>query len=215
MEPEAAGRSGSSDGGNRLGVDSLWVDPVVGRGEDAVGPVLDVALVVTSSADGSGFYGGRGGGERADSANRGLEARVKIGLDKVRTVFSIPFVESLTRHVLAGPLVLHLLGEDGATPGLRDAESTSPLRPPLSPSPPQTETRFVDEAQGAAAAPQEMSSRVAASSDERDAARCDSLSGRSAKDGAAGWKDVVDAPRGDLREGDCWERIVFIKVHML
>lgn len=92
---------------------------VLGRKDSASGPLLDVSLVVVSSEDINRLAGNQGG-------DRGLEARVKMKVDDVKIVLSIPFFENLAQYVAVGPLLPEILrvdhgdGDSGGTaPALR------------------------------------------------------------------------------------------------
>lgn len=188
---------------------SLWADPVLGRCEGAVGPVVDVALVVVSSTDRVCCNDGersaaRGVGEASDF---GLEARVKIRLDSVRTVFSIPFVENLTRHVLTGPLLSPWLQN---TDSIQQAGSVDPSWPPPSPPPPNTVTSPDD-------GPQVVTDDgevwgVAALVDVDHADGGGSSSWESAENAATRWEGAGDAPQDSLEEGERWKHFTYIKV---
>lgn len=96
---------------------SVCVEQVLGRKRGAAGPLLDITLVVIPSARrGERNHGhSKAGGQRNVNGGEGgrgegdVEARAKVRVDKLNTVISLPFVESVTRHVLTGPLVSHLL----------------------------------------------------------------------------------------------------------
>lgn len=190
-----------------------WVESVLGRGEGAVGPMLDVALVVVPCGKRGGLliHGAPGSGGRAvagpGGGGGGVEARVKVRLDAVRANLSIPFVENLTRHVLAGPLASLLLQEDdvggggGAPRSLAGEGSiTSTPLPPLSSGVPG----------GARAPADEILAGVGAVVGSDGAA--------AAGGGAARWEGEGGAAA--LQQGggagvegeDSWERLVFVKV---
>lgn len=195
--------------------DSLWADPVVGRREGAVGPVVDVALVVVSSADRVTFSDVERDTSRVvgvgGASDCGLEARVKIRLDSIRTVFSIPFVENLTRHVLAGPLLSPWLQntESIQQTGSVGPDGSSPSPP--SPPPPNTVTLSDDGAQVAAADDREVW-ELATPFDVDHAEGGGSLSWESAEDVATRWAGAGDAPQDSLEEGERWKHFVYIKV---
>lgn len=191
---------------------SLWADPVVGRRESAVGPVVDVALVVVSSPDRICFSDSERGAARGvgGASDRGLEARVKIRLDSVCTVFSISFVENLTRDVLAGPLL---------SPWLQNADSTQlagDIGPdacsPAPPSPPPQRT--VSSSDGG---PQVVTDdgevwEVAAPFGVDHAEDGGSSSWKSAEDVATRWQGAGGTPQDSLEEGERWKHFTYIKV---
>lgn len=97
---------------------SIWLDPVIGQAQGAAGPIFEVAIAVASS----GAHDHSGNLRDVRGACRGSEARVKVKVDNVRTALSIPFVESMARFVLTGPLVTHLIKERFAA---RDVSTTT------------------------------------------------------------------------------------------
>lgn len=200
----------ASDVGGDPAPTLAWVESVLGRGEGAVGPTLDVALVVVPCGRwGAGLHAG---GEDAvgPAAGGGLEARVKVRIDSVRTDLSIPFVENLTRHVLSGALVSLLLENDGAAgagapQSSADAGSSASAAPPLpSPLPSVVPGR-------ARALAVDNSTGVGAFVGSDDAA--------AAGDARARWEDAGGSALrqgggGRVEGGSSWEHLVFIKVRM-
>ncbi|CAM9510658.1 unnamed protein product [Pylaiella littoralis] len=233
------GRGGVERGGHCFAAEDdcplAWVEPPLGRGEGAIGPMLDIALVVVPCGMGGVHArgGGGGGGGVGDcasmvSAAGGLEARVKIRLDGVRTNVSIPFVENLTLHVLSGPLVSLLLGKDVAAGlsqnpgGAGSSTSLSPSPPPMVPPPAgrahaaADETRrgvgdLVDSNNAAAAADAVTGpapGRSSSLSSMPTVAPAEKLTTRR-------WEGAGDAPQEDrngMEDGDSWEQVVLMKV---
>jgi len=116
---EAVRRPDLETGRNRCDEgNSIWLDPVIGKAQGAAGPIFEVALAVASS----GAHDHSGNLRDVLGAGRGSEARVKVKFDNVRTALSIPFVESMARFVLTGPLVTYLLKESVAA---RDVSTTT------------------------------------------------------------------------------------------
>lgn len=97
---------------------SILLDPVIGQGQGAAGPIFEVALAVASS----GAHDHSGNLRDVVGASRGSEARVKVKVDNVQTALSVPFVENMARFVLTGPLITHLLKKRVAA---RDVSTTT------------------------------------------------------------------------------------------
>ncbi|CAM9335953.1 unnamed protein product, partial [Laminaria digitata] len=156
--------------------------------------------------DGEGGAASGAGG----ASECGLEARVKIRLDSVRTVFSIPFVENLTRHVLAGPLLSPWLrkADSFQQAGSVGPEVSSPAPP--SPSSPRTVTSSDDGPQ--VVTDDEEAWEVAAPFDVNHAEKGGSSSWGTAENVATRWDGAGDAPRDSLEEGERWKHFSYIKV---
>ena len=191
---------------------SLWADPVVGRREGAVGPVVDVALVVVSSPDRICFSNSERGATSGvgGASDRGLEARVKIRLDSVRTVFSISFVESLTRDVLAGPLLSPWLQNADSIQQAEDIGLDASSPAPPSPPPPRTVSSSDDGPQVATDDGEVW--EVAAPFDVDHAKGGGSSLWESAEDVAMRWEGAGGALQDSLEEGERWKHFTYIKV---
>lgn len=181
----------SVDEGGQIVNRSVWVEPVVRRGEGASGPVFDVAVAVFALEDSTSPSGARRGrvksGAGTDINRGGLEARAKFRLDKMRATFSIPFIDDMTRHVMSGPLVSHLLQGDRESPAAGVADPASPS--------PVDEPRTVD------------------SPDVKEAADRASTSSGLAQHSAPPRNGPRDAPtQNDVEEEDTTKALVFIKV---
>lgn len=213
-----------------------WVGPPLGRSEGAVGPMLDVALVVVPCGMGGlPAGGGVGVGDCTGmvGAAGGLEARVKIRLDAVRTNASVPFVENLALHVLSGPLVSLLLQNDGAAGNAESPGGAGSLTP-LSPSPPPVVPQSTKSTQATADENRWGTGDSADSNDAADAADdaaavTGPVLGRSSSSSSmptvAPAEKVLtrrresagDAPPlvgggGGKEDGNSWEQLVLIKV---
>lgn len=187
---------------------SVWADPVIGRGKEAVGPVLDVAVVVSSCGDSRSPPEQKGRVPvKSDSACGGLQARAKIQVDKVRTALSIPFIENLTRHVLTGPLASYLLREDVAkTPGhLEEVDHCSTSRPPVSATASVSGTQRAATGEGSSWA-------VGESLDTNNAPRGGSSSSWGSAEGAPArhWEGSVG--NSQQTGENLWKEIIFIEV---
>lgn len=238
----AVNRGGVERGGYSSAVEDdlslAWVGPPLGRGEGAVGPILDIALVVVPCGKGGLHAGGDGGSRVAvgDCASvigaaGGLEARVKIRLDAVRANVSFAFVENLTLHVLSGPLVSLLLRKDGAA-GLPQSPGSAGSGTALSPSPPPMAPPSAARAQATAdenrwgvggsvdssdtggglgaAVTGPALRRASSSSPIPTVAPADNLAGRRLE----GAGDAPQQSGGvcDAEDGNSWEQLVLIKV---
>ncbi|CAN0008617.1 unnamed protein product, partial [Discosporangium mesarthrocarpum] len=135
----AAPGTGDWEGGEPPG---LWVSEVMGRRDSSSGSMINLAMRVSSSSSGTEVrqvHGSVAGG-RVDSGAKVVvgeqEAEVKMKMDSIRVVASIPFLESLSLHVLGGPLISALLdeGEGGVFPNPNPPTPSLPHRQ-LSPEP--------------------------------------------------------------------------------
>lgn len=193
---------------------SLWADPVVGRREGAIGPVVDVALVVVSSIDRVLFNDNEGGGAASGgfgaTGQCGLEARVKIRIDSVRTVFSIPFVENLTRHVLAGPLLSPWVQSTDSHQQAGSIHSYNYSPAPPSPPPAHTVSSSDD---GQQVVSDDGEAWEMAPPYDVDPIEGDGSSPwESVKSVATRWEGAGDAPQGSLEQGERWKHFIYIKV---
>lgn len=231
------GGGGNRDAlGHHVGDDGYslaWAEPVLGRSEGAVGPVLDVALVVVRCAAGGHAHRAAaesvtaglvaGGDAVAGGGGGGLEARVKIRVDAVRTDLSVPFVENIARHVLTGPLVSQLLlpqpqGDSSAGAAPRDgAASSAAASPSPSPTVPSVVVVSPQVVGGAQAAADEGIGRDF--SDSNGAAAAAGATSDATTKGVpagsvgTGWGDDRRQGGGGGAEDDqSWEKVVFVKV---
>lgn len=246
VEHSAAGVTGDAarrehglgGGGNRDALDHhvgddgsplAWAEPVLGRREGGVGPVLDVALVIVQCAAGGHAptavtESATAGLDAAGGGGGGLEARVKIRLDAVRTDLSVPFVENIARHVLTGPLVSQLLlpqpqGDSSAGAASRDrAASSAAASPSQAPAVPTAVVVSPPVVGGAQAAADEGLGRDFSDSNGTAAAAAagangagTTTTGAPAGSAGTGWGD---GPRqgGGAEDDNSWEKLVFIKV---
>lgn len=117
LRPTSDVAPAAGDDDRELSTAVAYTDRIVGRRDDAIGPLVDVAVVIVSTP---GAVAGRairrlsrdGGGrarETRGARDGGVEARATVRLDKLSIVFSVPFVEIVAEHVLTGPILSHLL----------------------------------------------------------------------------------------------------------
>ncbi|CAM9800180.1 unnamed protein product, partial [Scytosiphon promiscuus] len=209
--------SASDDGWGGFSLD--WVEPVLGRGEDAVGPVLDVAMVVVPCgkggtvvglADGGGVHAGDVIGSSSGGGGGGtnLEARVKVRLDAVRADLSIPFVESLTWNVLTGPLLSPLVqgGEDSSSARTQECARSRADAP----APSATGGGAGGGAGRPGAELQRLPSSLSSSTTTR------TVTSEPAEQVVKRWEGRGDAPREETgsgaEDGSSLQQLVFVKV---
>lgn len=206
-----------------------WVESVVGRGEGAMGPMLDVALVVVPCGKRGGLpHAGGGAGDvvgPCGAAAAGLEARVKIRLDAVRASLSIPFVENLTRHVLTGPLVSVLLqgggvagGASRSSAGAGSSTSTPSTSTPSSAAsssllPPSSST-LSSRVHGGVQAPADEGSVGVGAIVGSDNAAAEGGGAEARWEGEGAAAAVQQGRGGAVDGGDSWERLAFVKVRL-